>query len=572
VVDASNHTNSYEYDNVGNMVTVIDPRKNATADTADYTTKYAYDRNHRDIRATDALGKFTTTTYDRDGLVTATTDELNNTSLATLDARGMTTEVKVPQKVVGGTTSYHVTKYEYDQVGNKTKAISPRGVATTADPDDFATTTVYDELNRVKETLTAFDRDDARYTTPDKTTYSYDAVGRLAKVSAPPSSGESVRNDTAYTYFDNGWTKTSTDPWDILTTYDYSVLGAQTARTITSAGGSSSRTMTWQYHPDGKLKTRSDDGVPVGLAVVLVDNSDFNNTTATGTWPVSTSGSGLYGHNYQTHAAGTGTNTFTWGLNVPQDGSYEVFVHYPSVSGAATDAKFTVAHGAGSTVKTVNQTTNTGAWVSLGSYAFTAGNSHKVTLSDQAGGTVVADAVKLVRNNAGDTDIEKHDYGYTYDPNGNLTTLTDSSLGARIDSYAVGYTGLNQVASVQESKTGQVKNTTTFAYNENGALLTTSHDKQYARYEYDPRDLLSKATIGKSATDPAAKVTTYTYTDRGQRLRQVKGNGNTVDYTYYLEGLLNTQTERKASGTLVSDHVIDYDLNGNLGRPAFSGH
>ncbi|URN11939.1 hypothetical protein LUW77_09455 [Streptomyces radiopugnans] len=29
--------------------------------------------------------------------------------------------------------------------------------------------------------------------------------------------------------------------------------------------GSSSRTMGWGYYPDGKLKSRTDDGVPVGL-------------------------------------------------------------------------------------------------------------------------------------------------------------------------------------------------------------------------------------------------------------------------------------------------------------------
>ncbi len=569
VVDAGSNRTSYYYDNVGNVVTVIDPRKNATADITDYTAKYAYDYNHRDTKATDALGKFTTTTYDRDGLVTATTDELGNQTLATLDARGMTTEVKVPHDVAGGTTTYHVTKYEYDQVGNKTKIISPRGVATTDDADDFATVTVYDELNRVKETQTAYDRDDSRYNTPDKTIYSYDTVGRLTTVSAPPSSGESVRNDTKYSYFDNGWTRTSTDPWNILTTYDYTVLGAQSLRTITSAGGSSSRTMTWQYYPDGKLKARSDDGVPVGKAVVLVDNSDFNNATATGTWPTSTSGAGLYGRNFQTHTAGTGTNTFSWRANIPQDGTYEVFVQYPAVSGAATDAKFTISHNAGNTVKTVNQTTNTGTWVSLGSYAFTAGsNTHKVTLSDQAGGTVVADAVKLVRNNTGETDAEKHDYGYKYDPNGNLIRLTDASPGARIDLYTVDHTVLNQVAAVAESKLGVVKNTTSFGYNENGALATTNHDKQYSRYEYDVRDLLSKVTTGKTATDPDAKTTTYTYTDRGERLRQVKGNGNTVDYTYYLEGLLETQTEKKANGTLVSDHVMTYDLNGNRTRDA----
>jgi hypothetical protein len=52
-----------------------------------------------------------------------------------------------------------------------------------------------------------------------------------------------------------------------------------------------------------------------------------------------------------------------------------------------------VAHAGGSTVATVNQTTNTGSWVSLGSYSFVEGNTHTVSLSDQASGTVVADPV-----------------------------------------------------------------------------------------------------------------------------------------------------------------------------------
>jgi hypothetical protein len=63
-------------------------------------------------------------------------------------------------------------------------------VATTGDPDDFAQVAVYDQLNRVKETQTAHDRDDARYTAPDQTVYSYDELGRLTRLSAPPSSGE----------------------------------------------------------------------------------------------------------------------------------------------------------------------------------------------------------------------------------------------------------------------------------------------------------------------------------------------------------------------------------------------
>ncbi|WP_446210444.1 golvesin C-terminal-like domain-containing protein [Micromonospora sp. IBSANI012] len=573
VVNAKSQKISYEYDNVGNVKKVVDPRKNATSATDDYTTVYEHDKAHRVKKVTDALGKFTSTTYDRDGVVRTTTDQLGNTTETIPDPRGMPEQVKVPHKNDNGTITYRITQYQYDEVGNRTKVTSPRGVNTPDDPDDFATVTVYDELNRVKETRTAYDEQDARYKTADVTTYEYDDVGRLKILSSPPSAGESVRNDTHYTYFDNGWTKTSRDPWDILTTYDYNKLGAQTERTLTPAGedpdgGSSNRTMTWSYFPDGKLASRSDSGVPVGRHVVLVDNSDFNNVTTAGTWTAATSATGKVGPNYATRPAGTGTNTFTWKLNVPQAGTYEVFARYPQVSGAATNAKYTVSHGGGDTEKTVNQTTDTGTWVSLGSYSFTEGNTRKVSLSDQANGTVVADAVKLVRDNTGEVDDERVNYTYRYDPNGNLKRITDSSPNARVDTYSVDYTELNQVQTVTESKSETPTNTTTFTYNENSALRTTSHERQYASYGYDERDLVSAVINGKSADDPDKKTTTFTYTDRAEKLKEVKGNGNTVDYTYYLDGLLKTQVEKKSNGTLVSEHTFTYDLNGNRARDA----
>ncbi|WP_127508968.1 DNRLRE domain-containing protein [Actinoplanes solisilvae] len=559
VTNAVGQKIQYEYDTVGNVVTMRDPRKNATADTADYTTGMVYDLAHRVVRTTDAAGKSTRGAYDKDGLVTSATDQLGNTTLIGYDGRGKMVERTVPRSAGVAT----VFRYEYDQVGNQTKMISPRGVATTGDADDFATVQVYDKLNRLIETHHPYAKSDPRYNTPDKTTYAYDKAGRLVTSSAPPSAGQSVRNDTTYTYFDNGWTKSSSDPWDIVTTYDYNEIGGQTARTATSAGGSSNRTMSWSYYPDGKLKSRADDGVPVGRQVVLVDNSDFNNTSATGTWPVSADATGRYGTDHATHTAGTGDSAFTWRLNVPQSGSYQVFARFPQVSGAATNAEYTVAHSGGDTVRTVDQSVGTGTWVSLGSYAFAEGNTHRISLSDKAGGTVVADAVKIVRDNAADVDDEKKDYGYQYDANGNLTTIADASPGARVDRYAVTYTQLNQVAEVNESKSGSTVNSTSFTYNENGAPLTLRHDKQYSSYEYETRDLVAKVTNGKSATDTSAKATTYTYTDRGEKLREVKGNGNAVDYTYFLDGLLKSQTEKKPDGTLVAENALDYDVSGN---------
>ncbi|WP_410538671.1 hypothetical protein [Streptomyces sp. KL2] len=112
-----------------------------------------------------------------------------------------------------------------------------------------------------------------------------------------------MRDDTVYTYYDNGWTRSATDPFGITTSYDYNKLGQQTRNTLTSAGGSSSRTMTWDFYPSGNQKARSDDGVPVGRHVVLVDSSDTHNTAVQGVWE-SSQATDQWGYNLRTQPPG----------------------------------------------------------------------------------------------------------------------------------------------------------------------------------------------------------------------------------------------------------------------------
>ncbi|MFF4172991.1 DNRLRE domain-containing protein [Streptomyces sp. NPDC001744] len=567
VINGAGDRISYTYDDVGNVVTVVDPKKNATVDTADYTTRTVFDLDHRPVEVVDALGKSSKRTYDKDSLLLSTTDAENNTSYITYDERGRQTEVRAPHSGTGADITYRTTRYEYDQVGNATKVISPRGAATTT-ADDFTSRTEYDALNRPVKQFQPYDPADTRYNRPNVYTQTfYDEVGRVARTSMPPSEGQTVRNDTVFEYFDNGWTKTSTDPWSIVTSYDYNAIGQQTSRTLTSAGGSSSRTMGWSYYPNGRLKSKTDDGVPVGSAVVLVDNSDTQHTSSTGTWTAG-SAAGQTGYDHRSHVAGSGTDAWTWTLNIPKDGTYTAYVKYPKVTGATTAAKYTITHSGGTADITKDQNAETGTWVRLGSYAFTRGNTAKLRLAQSGDGTVVADGVKLVRDTSSESDTEKHTFSYAYDLNGNLTSIDDTSSGAKVDAYTISYTGLNQVRQVTEALAGQEKKSSTYTYDANSQPETVTHNDQFSRYTYDARELVKTVSVGTSPADPSPKVSSYAYTDRGQVSRETKANGNTVDTAYFLDGAIRTTTEKKGNGTLVASHTYAYDANGNKAQDA----
>ncbi|MCW3841999.1 DNRLRE domain-containing protein [Micromonospora yasonensis] len=573
-IDALDGRTSFEYDDVGNLVKVVDPRKNATADPDDFTAKQAYDLNHRPTVSTDAIGKTTSLGYDRDGLTTSRTDQEGNKVLINYDERGLQSEVKVPHETVDGNINYRTTEYKYDEVGNQTKVVSPRGVATTNDLDDFAQITVYDKLNRVKEQIQPYDRDDQYYNVPEPTVYDYDKVGNLTKVSQPPAGKapgvDGLRVDTVYSYLDNGWMATSTDPFGVQAKFEYNELGRQTKRTLTGADGALSRVMTWDYYPDGKLKSHMDNGAPFGGHALMVDNSDPEEAKAFGPtpWTTSTSGSGYYGPDYATHAPGTGENRFEWTMPPrTEDAEAEVFVRYPAVEGAATDAKYTVtsAYPADPVTVTVDQTQRAGEWISLGKYHVTPGTApYAVKLSDQANGTVVADTVKWVITNTIDPDNEYLTFDYSYDINGNLTRIHDGAPSTKIDYYENTYDGLNRTAKTEEVRSGSVAHTATYRYDANSNLTRRTYDARIDTFEHDPRDLLAKVTNAASASDLEPEVTSYTYTARKQVLRQTKALNYTVDYTYYSDGLLRHQIDKQGGlGTTVTEHDVTYDLNGN---------
>jgi RHS repeat-associated protein len=97
---------------------------------------------------------------------------------------------------------------------------------------------------------------------------------------------------------------------------------------------------------------------------------------------------------------GAGPSTATWTANVSAAGNYQVYARWTANANRATNATYTVTHAGGATPVVVNQQANGGAWQLLGTYTLSPGAGHKVNLTDQADGYVVADAVRFVPTGA----------------------------------------------------------------------------------------------------------------------------------------------------------------------------
>ncbi|RZT11691.1 YD repeat-containing protein [Kribbella sp. VKM Ac-2569] len=173
-------TTTFEYDLVGNQVTVMDPLRNASPAT-DYTSKTVYDLNHRPTAVTDAAGYTSKTVYDADGLVTAEINQAGNTKKTDYDGAGQPVAIHVPHTPIGGHQEDRVTTLAYDQAGNVTRQTRPSGRYSE---------TVYDKNNRPVQNKSAFDTATTLYKTPSSTFIQYFPTGEI-KAQSEPTFGSS---------------------------------------------------------------------------------------------------------------------------------------------------------------------------------------------------------------------------------------------------------------------------------------------------------------------------------------------------------------------------------------------
>jgi len=141
----------------------------------------------------------------------------------------------------------------------------------------------------------------------------------------------------------------------------------------------------------------------------IVDNSDVAFYT-TGEWGNSQSSPGYQGDDYSFSAPGSGNSVATWNLNVVK--SFDVFAKWTAHPNRGSNAKFVIHHlddrdNLVTDTVSVDQRESGGEWVKLGTYRMSA-LTGRVTLSDDADGYVIADAV-LFREVGAQVPVETED-------------------------------------------------------------------------------------------------------------------------------------------------------------------
>ncbi|MGI5188806.1 N-acetylmuramoyl-L-alanine amidase [Promicromonospora sp. CA-289599] len=131
---------------------------------------------------------------------------------------------------------------------------------------------------------------------------------------------------------------------------------------------------------------------------VIVDNTS-SGFAAGGSWLTSSYSAERYGASYRYATPAEVSDLATFSATIPSNGSYRVEAWFPGIAGYNTSTPFIVYTGTGSSTIRVDQSTGGGAWLSLGTYAMTAGTRTVVAVSRWTQGTayVIADAIRITR-------------------------------------------------------------------------------------------------------------------------------------------------------------------------------
>lgn len=266
---------SYGYDKNYNVTSVTDPMG--------YVAKTVYDKDNCVTEETDALGQKESYTYDKDSRVTSITDKRGFTTGFDYDAHGniqvVTDKTGLKSHLeydkndnltkvtdaLGGVTTYgydnmdnlvtftnaanKTTNYTYDLEGNLTSIKDPAGRTEKFD---------YDEKGRLTGHTQASGK---------KTTYDYDKLNDLLEKSYQDAKGETSEKDVTYAYNSAGERVSMKDQTG-KSSYEYDALGR-----ITKVTSGSKKDVSYVYDDADNLQAIVyPDGTKISYEYDLNDN------------------------------------------------------------------------------------------------------------------------------------------------------------------------------------------------------------------------------------------------------------------------------------------------------------
>ena len=548
-------TISYEYDTEGNKVRQTDPRGNVTE--YDYTIKgqlkwTKYPDGTKEQITYNAAGQIKTSTNRNNAVSSYTYDKAGNIATETHPESGTTsyTYDSLNRKLTETNAKGATITYGYDELGQVIKIVAPDRYVTTQTYDDLGNLTTVTN-GCMETTSTTYDNWGTKLTTTDArgytTSYKFDKMGNLETVANP------LGQTTTYTYDKENRLRTTTNPLGYTTSMTYDALG--NIETTTDGAGRTTRT---SYDARGNVKEVY-DGYGQLISKMTYDEAS-NLETVTDALGNTTS-------NYYDNMNRLQTSIDA--LNQTKERQYDNRGNLKQVVDPATENRTnpvitSATYNPKGQVKTIidpegnTQSYDYDVLGNLliettpfgGKYTYSYNDLNLLKTKTNARGqtaTYTYDAAGRIKSLKDEVDTTS----YAYDKNGNLLTVSSAKEGTITRTFDE----LNRVKTYTDAS----GNTIQYDYDAAGNLKTLTYPNgQIITYNYDGSGLLTDTIDFNGGT------THYDYDNNGRIKTITRPNGTTRTTTYDKAGQVKTIIDTNAKGEIISNYSFDYDAGGKI--------